>query len=123
MAGPKALGQDAAGRDAGRMRQTVSDCELQKRVVDELDWTPDVCSTHIGVSVRDGAVLLSGEVSSLPERHLAEQAVLRVHGVNVVADELAVATAFSDLTDLDIARNARASLARHDSVPLGSVEI
>lgn len=49
-----------------------------------------VNSTHIGVAVDHGAITLSGEVDTYPERLFAEEAALRVRGVPAVADEVTV---------------------------------
>jgi osmotically-inducible protein OsmY len=48
--------------------QQRSDAQLKDAVVDELEWTPSVNSTHIGVAVDHGAVTLSGEVDSYPAK-------------------------------------------------------
>jgi osmotically-inducible protein OsmY len=61
---------------------------LQQRVIDELEFEPQVDAAHIGVSVRDGVVTLSGHVSSFMEKFAAERAVRRVKGVKAVAQEL-----------------------------------
>ena len=57
---------------------TMTESELQAAVTAELEWTPSVRSTHIGVAVHGGAVTLTGEVESYPEMRLAERAALRV---------------------------------------------
>ncbi len=36
-----------------------SDFDIKSAVVDELEWTPSVDGTHVGVAVDDGAVTLS----------------------------------------------------------------
>jgi osmotically-inducible protein OsmY len=66
------------------------DLKLQQRVVDELDFEPQVDGAHIGIGVRDGVVTLSGHVSSFVEKFAAERAVRRVKGVKAVAQELEV---------------------------------
>ncbi|MGZ6855275.1 MAG: BON domain-containing protein, partial [Mycobacteriaceae bacterium] len=64
--------------------QRIPDDELKDAVVEELRWTPSVNSTHIGVAVTDGAVTLSGEVETYPEKALAEKAAQRVRGVTAI---------------------------------------
>ena len=100
------------------MTQTLSrsDKDLKTAVVDELGWTPSVDSTHVGVAVNDGAVTLSGEVSSYPEKLLAGKAALRVHGVTAIAQEITVHTTWS-ANDTDIAREAAEALERATDVP------
>lgn len=69
----------------------MSDDErLQQWVSDELAFEPRVDAAHIGVSVHNGVVTLSGHVSSYAEKFAAEEAVRRVKGVTAVAQELDV---------------------------------
>jgi osmotically-inducible protein OsmY len=77
------------------------DLKLQQRVIDELEFTPEVNAAHIGISVHGGVVTLSGHVESLHEKHLAEAAVRRVKGVRAVAQELAVHLPSDRKTDDD----------------------
>jgi osmotically-inducible protein OsmY len=73
-----------------RSKAMKADMELKKDVEDELDWVPQVNAAHIGVSVKDGVVTLSGHVPSFAEKYAAERTAKRVYGVKAVADELDV---------------------------------
>jgi len=95
---------------------TRSDADVKAAVVDELGWTPAVDSTHIGVAVDGGAVTLSGEVASYPEKLLAAKAVQRVHGVTAIAQEITVRVT-GGTNDSDIAREAGEALERAVDVP------
>lgn len=99
-----------------------TDEELKAAVVGELDWTPSVDPTHIGVGVDDGAITLSGEVESLAEKHHAERAVLRVRGVSAVANEIVVRHREGAPNDADIAREASEALERAVDVPRDAVK-
>lgn len=99
-----------------------TDAQLKTAVDDELEWTPDVTATHIGVGVTKGAVTLSGEVLSYPERHRAVKAAQRVRGVTAVADHITVSTSWAALNDTDIAREAGDAIERAVDVPSGSVK-
>jgi osmotically-inducible protein OsmY len=101
------------------MTQTriTNDRDLKAAIVEELAWTASVDSTHIGVSVDQGAVTLSGEVESYPERRLAEQAAMRVRGVTALAEEITVRSDWGASNDSDIARAAAASIDRAINVP------
>ena len=82
----------------------ATDSDLQRDVLDELKWEPSVNAAHIGVSVKDGVVTLSGHVPSYAEKYAAERAAKRVHGVKAVANELDVKLpGSSQRTDEDIA--------------------
>ncbi|HEV3359251.1 MAG TPA: BON domain-containing protein [Pseudonocardiaceae bacterium] len=93
------------------------DNELKDAVVQELKWTPSVNSAHIGVAVNGGAVTLSGEVDSFPEKMLASRAVERVHGVTAIAQEITVQSQLSEVTDTDIAMQAGDAIQRAVDVP------
>ena len=107
------------------MTQTMhrTDAQLKSAVDDELEWTPNVTATHVGVGVNHGAVTLSGEVASYPERRLAVKAAQRVRGVTAVADEMTVQTVWANTNDTDIAREAGESIDRAVDVPDGSVKV
>lgn len=62
---------------------TRTDADVQRTVLQELQWTPDVDDAGIGVAVEDGTVALSGEVDSYSERLAVKHAALRVRGVIV----------------------------------------
>ena len=101
------------------MTQTLQkiDADLKAAVAEELAWTPSVNSTHVGVAVDHGAVTLSGEVDTYPERHLAEKAALRVRGVVAVAEEITVRNTWGVANDSDVAREASEALERAVNVP------
>jgi osmotically-inducible protein OsmY len=71
-------------------KTSKTDLQLKKDVEDELQWEPKINAARIGVSVRNGAVSLTGEVDTYPEKWAAEAAAKRVGGVRSVAEDLAV---------------------------------
>jgi osmotically-inducible protein OsmY len=84
-----------------------TDSQLQNDVIAELKWQPSVHASQIGVSVKDGVVTLSGEVSSYVEKIDAERAAQRVTGVKALAVGMEVKlSAFGKRDDADIARSA-----------------
>jgi len=94
------------------MTRTVqqTDRELKTAIVDEFEWAPNIVADRIGVAVNDGAVTLSGEVNSYPDKTAAVKAALRVHGVTALADEIEVKSAWTIPLDEDLAREAGAAL-------------
>jgi osmotically-inducible protein OsmY len=75
------------------------DKSLQEAVIEELEWDPKVDAARIGVSVKDGAVTLSGYVPSYSEKFAAVRAAERVLGVKAVADEIEVRLPGSSVRD------------------------
>ena len=78
---------------------------------------------QIGVGIKDGIVILNGEVDSLAEKLNAERAALRVEGVRAIVVELDVRLPGSNQkTDMEIARtveqvlNWSAQRSLHDLV-------
>jgi osmotically-inducible protein OsmY len=67
------------------------------------------------------AVTLSGEVDSYPERRWAEEAVMRVHGVTAIAEEISVRSKWHATNDTDIAREAGEALDRAVDLPEGAI--
>lgn len=98
-----------------------TDHELQQAVLNELDWTPDVDASHIGVAVTSGVVTLTGEVPSYSARLAAKKAALRVRGVTALADDLTVHYLGGPVTDTDIAEAARSALQGNSVQTLGSI--
>lgn len=89
----------------------ASDSDIKRKVEDELQWTPDVDPSNIGVALKDGVVALSGVVKSYSEKLEAEYAVKRVAGVVGVANDLEVRLpGIDERQDPDIARDAIAAL-------------
>jgi osmotically-inducible protein OsmY len=83
-----------------------------------------VDAAHIGVSVKDGVVTLSGYVSSYAEKYAAERAAKRVHGVKAIANELEVRLpGSSQRTDVDIAAAAVRALESNLSVPADKIKV
>ena len=81
-------------------------------------------AAHIGVSVKDGVVTLSGHVPSYAEKYAAERAAKRVYGVKAVANELEVKLpGSSQRTDEDIAAAAVNALKSNFSVPADKIKV
>lgn len=67
-----------------------TDSEIQKDVIDELEWEPLVDANAIGVGVKKGVVTLSGSVDSYLMKSRIEDAAKRVAGVKAVAEDIEV---------------------------------
>ena len=107
------------------MTQTIrrSDKELQTNVTDELSYNPSIDATHLVVLANEGVVTLSGDMGSLPERHAAKRAAMRVWGVRAVADDMVVRDpGTSGTKDTDIAEAARQMLRWAVDVPSDTVK-
>lgn len=101
-----------------------TDHRLQKAVLDELDFNPDIDCTHIGVSVRDRIVTLSGHVSSNAEKRAAEIVSGKVAGVRAVIDDLVVELPGKMQTnDEAIAERCCRTLADDPSIALDRIHI
>jgi len=107
------------------MTQTIqnSDQELRTNVTDELTYDPSIDTAHVSVAVTDGMVTLSGHVGSLPERHGATRAAMRVLGVRGVTDDMVVrGPDASSSTDADIGDAANQMLTWAVDVPADTVK-
>ena len=99
-----------------------SDTQIRDDVINELQWDPQISEPEaIGVAVVDGAVTLTGHVSTYAEKLAAARAAERVYGVKAVANDLKVRLSGSPRDDSDIARAIAHVLEWNVQVPEGKV--
>lgn len=95
-----------------------ADRQLQKEVIDELEFNPKVSAEHIGVTVKDCVVTLAGHVPSYAEKYAAEKAAFRVAGVKALANDIEVRLPGPNVrTDGDIAKAAANAIQWNVMVP------
>lgn len=95
-----------------------SDSELQLEVSEELKWEPRVPWAEIDVTVRDGVVILSGQVDSYAQKCAAQDAASRVRGVRAVAEDLSIRPRFTGgKTDTELTQAALATIRWDSEVP------
>lgn len=98
--------------------------ELQRDILEELQWEPSVDAAEVGVTVHDGVVTLAGRVPTFAEKLAAERATQRVVGVKAVANDLEVLPhGQGKRTDSDIATAAVDALEWHASVPSERIKV
>jgi osmotically-inducible protein OsmY len=100
----------------------TDDQDLQREVMKELEWDPQVNAAHIGVAVKDGAVTLTGHVSTYSEKLAAVQAAERVYGVKAVADEIEVRLPGTGIRDDSDIAEAIAGVLRWNNLVSDTVE-
>ena len=66
------------------------DYKIKQDVLEELDWTPEIEASRVGVEVTDGAVTLAGAVETYRQRQAAREAARRVSGVRSLVDRLEI---------------------------------
>jgi len=95
-----------------------TDNEIQLDVTQELKWDPRLQEDDIAVAVRGGVVTLGGYTKSYSDKVTAETLVSHIHGVQAVANDIAVRLpSASARPDPEIARAALHALTWHTSVP------
>jgi osmotically-inducible protein OsmY len=100
------------------------DKELQRDVLDELQWEPSVEASEIGVAAREGIVTLTGTVPSYSEKLIAERVAKRVLGVKAVANDIEVRlVGTGERTDTDIAQAAINALRWKTLVPEDRIKV
>jgi osmotically-inducible protein OsmY len=101
--------------------RAMSDYDVRERVRNELAWSPKVDADRIAVSVSDGVVTLTGQVSSYLEKWEADRIAKRVYRVTGVANDLQ--TDYGTTTrDTDLLQRALQALEWNLEVPSGAVK-
>jgi osmotically-inducible protein OsmY len=99
-----------------------SDADVERDVRDEMEWNPDLDSTDIAISVKNGVVTLAGFVRSYLDKYEAETAAKRVVGVSGIANDIEVRVPSVDQRpDPDLARDA--VMAIRSQLPVSSDHI
>lgn len=105
-------------------QRMLNDEEIQRRLLEELKWDPQVEPTDVGVEVDNGVVTLTGTVESYPMKSAAERAAHRVQGVKAVADDIKVKLPYERTrSDTDIASAAANALLWHTQVPRERINV
>jgi osmotically-inducible protein OsmY len=100
------------------------DEELQRYILEELEWDPGVNTADIGVTVKSGVVTLSGRVSSLAKKLAIEKVVKEFPGVKAIAADLEVKIpGYAEHTDGDIALAAENALRWDVLVPKDQIKV
>lgn len=97
--------------------------EIKKDVMDALYWDSRLDSSGITVEVEDGTVRLSGAVSYLTSRKLAEELVYGVPGVLSVINELAVRSPEAEIGDKEITSHIKNVLFWNSSINAVKVDL
>jgi osmotically-inducible protein OsmY len=101
-----------------------TDDEILQDVQDELTWDPDLSSSEIGASVKNGIVTLTGIVGSYWKKVLAENAVKRISGVTDVVQKIEVRLSESaKRKDIDIAEAIQSALKCSALVPKNKIKV
>ncbi|MGH8387364.1 MAG: BON domain-containing protein [Pseudomonas sp.] len=102
----------------------MSDLNLRKAILEELEFQPDIDAAHIGVSVENGVVTLTGHVKNYGQKVSAERAVKAIKGVRAVAEEIQVRLEKGAGTaDDTIANRALNILSWSSDTPEGDIKI
>lgn len=95
---------------------SIADTRAREAVLRQLEWDPQVDASAVGVTVKDGAVTLTGYIDSYSGKLAIERDAKRVQGVRAVANEIQVRPML-ERTDTDIAADAATALRVVDNVP------
>jgi osmotically-inducible protein OsmY len=100
------------------------DTQLQRDIMEELEWDPSLDASKIGVAAKSGIITLTGEVKTFAEKLAAERAAKRVYGVAGVANDIEVKIpSVSQRTDTDVAGAAVNTLKWNASLPPDRIQV
>jgi osmotically-inducible protein OsmY len=95
-----------------------TDSQIQKDVMEELNWEPILNACEIGVSVKNQVVTLSGTLETYSKKLAAENAAKRVLGVKAVALDIEVRpSSIGKRNDTEIAQAVVNALRWNSQVP------
>lgn len=98
--------------------------ELQKNVVDAINWEPLLQAAQIGVMAIDGLVTLTGSVNTYAKKAEAEHAAKNVDGVKTVVENIEVVFNTKDRkTDAEIASAIENAFRWHWDIPAEKVTV
>ncbi len=98
--------------------------ELQKDVQDAIKWEPLLHAAEIGVTAKDGVVILTGTVSNYAKKLEVENAAKNVAGVKAVVEEISVKYAgIGKKDDNEIAVDALNALKLNWEIPADKVKV
>jgi osmotically-inducible protein OsmY len=102
-----------------------TDTQLQRDVIDELQFDPSIDASNIGVIAKQGGIVtLTGKVSSYADKYGASEAAERVLGVKAVSDELKVdLPLLHKRDDQEIAQAAVSALKWHVWIPQDAIKV
>lgn len=101
-----------------------TDSDIQKDVMQELNWEPQLNATEIGIAVKNGIVTLSGTVNTYAKKRAAESAAKRVVGVRGVAEDIEVKlVSFGKKNDTELAEAITNALRLNVSVPDDKIKV
>lgn len=101
-----------------------TDLEIQKDVMEEIEWDPILCAAEIGVSVKEGVVMLNGYVDTYSKKLAAENATKRVKDVKGIAEEIEVRLSTNGIrTDTELVEAAVNALMWNVDVPDEKIKV
>ena len=101
----------------------MNELKLRDDILDELAYEPIVDPAHIGISIDQSVVTITGHVKSYAQKLAAISAVRRVKGVHGIADEIEVVDSADRTSDDEIARRAINMLAWDSVVPSEAIQV
>lgn len=101
-----------------------TDSQLQRDVLDQLEWVSNVDASQIGVTAKNGVVTLTGFVPHFIQKIGAERVVKGMAGVKGVANDIEVhLLGANERSDTDIATAAVNALRWHADVPDEAIKV
>lgn len=101
-----------------------TDLKIQGDIIEELRWEPSLNASQVEVTVKNGAVTLSGTVDTFSEKLTAEKTAKRVAGVKAVTDDIQVGISPNfKKSDAEIAEAVLNALKWHTTVQDEKIKI
>jgi hyperosmotically inducible protein len=112
---------DYRKEEVGRMVQ--SDELIKKDVVEQLAWDDRVDASKVTVEVKNGTVILRGEVPSYFTRSVAQNDALKIVGVRRVVNEILIRPPLEPPIDIEIENNIKEKLTKNPDINMRDIEV
>jgi osmotically-inducible protein OsmY len=97
--------------------------ELQRDVQNAIKWEPQLHAAEIGVTAKNGIVILMGTVDAYYKKIEAENAAKNVDGVKAVVEEIEIKYSSNTKSDEDIANDVLKTLTDNWNVPQDKIQV
>ena len=104
-----------------KINKNVSDSDLAKKIIFDLEWNTSVPEENINVKVEDGHVILSGSVKWEFQKSEAEKSLVYINGIKSITNTISIKT--EKETPANIEQNISKAFERSASIDASNITV